>query len=32
MQVMDELKKKSVSTGMEDENAHDNLFNLKVMH
>ena len=29
---MDELKKKSTSTGMEDETNHDNLSNLKVIN
>jgi hypothetical protein len=29
---MDEVKKKSSSTGMEDENDHNSLFNLKVSY
>jgi hypothetical protein len=29
---MDELKKKSISTSMNDENEHHNLINLKVIH
>lgn len=29
---MEELKKKSTSTGMEDENNHDNLINLNVIN